>query len=58
MSRWFLVRRALAYRKTIRQLKRDKSQLQGAIERLERQLRIERLEVKRLKTLLILNQSK
>lgn len=58
MWRWFLVRRCLFYRKTIRKLKNDKAQLQRAVERLEHQLRIERLEVKRLKDLLVLKQSK
>ncbi|MDP3793061.1 MAG: hypothetical protein Q8Q89_05035 [bacterium] len=51
------VRRALIYRKTIKQLRRDKGKLQQAIERLEHQLRLARLEEKRLKEMLAVKQS-
>jgi predicted RNase H-like nuclease len=54
MWRLFWVKRALKYRKVIKQLRHDKAKLQQAIERLEHQLRLARLEEKRLKYLIAL----
>ena len=51
------LRKALNYRTTIRKLKQEKVKLQQAIERLEHQLRISRLEEKRLKDLIIIQGS-
>ena len=52
-----VLRKALNYRKTIRKLKQEKVKLQHAIERLEHQLRLSRLEEKRLKERMIVQDS-
>ena len=55
MLRWLVFKKILKYRRIIRSLKRDKSKLQRSVERLEHQLRLSRLEEKRLKERLIIN---
>ena len=52
-----VLRKALDYRKTIKKLKQEKNKLQHAIERLEHQLRLSRLEEKRLKERIIIQDS-
>lgn len=57
MLRWILIRRILHYRAVNKKLKEDKQKLQHAIERLEHQLRLARLEEKRLKEKFVIKDS-